>query len=105
MKKQDYIEMLLQDNETQEKPKKKLFADVIDCTDIALSQESADFEVDSQIGIGELWKIIEQEGKKSSTKCVGPFQAAELIAERLGANYTRASRRTVKRVRSLEDFL
>ena len=113
MKKNEYIEMLIQDNETESKEFKGLYDDVIDCTDIALSQEPDTFEVDSKIGLTELLKIISDEGVKRSreNKCVGsvgPFEAAELIAKKLGATYTRPSRRSRSQASAvkvnLEDF-
>jgi|GEM_PF-2405424 len=98
MKKNDYIEMLIQDNATESKGFKSLYDDVIDCVDIALSQEPDTFDVDGKIGLTELWKIISDEGVKRARETknagsVGPFEAAELIAKKLGATYTRASHR------------
>jgi hypothetical protein len=107
MKKQEYIEMLIQEN-TDEK-KKSLYADVIDCLDIALSQEGDDFEVsDTSLGLEELYKLIEAKGRISPNHCVGPFETAELFAEKLGAKYVRPSKRATKpavQVVNLEDFL
>ena len=54
MKKNEYIEMLLQDIETEEEVKKELFKEVIDCAEIALSQTSDNAEINSEIGIKEL---------------------------------------------------
>lgn len=106
MKKNEYIEMLLQDIETEEEVKKELFKEVIDCAEIALSQTSDNAEINSEIGIKELWSAIEKEGKDAKAHCVGPFRAAELIADKLGVTYLRASKRGVKKqIRSLEDFL
>ena len=106
MNKHEYIEMLLQDIETHDDVKKELLKEVIDCAEIALSQTSSDEEIDSQKGIDDLWAVIEKEGKSSKTHCVGPFRAAELIAETLGVSYTRASKKIqTKKVRDLEDFL
>ena len=106
MKKKEYIEMLLQDIETEEKVKKELFKEVVDCAEIALSQTSDNADINAEIGIKELWKVIEDEGRKSKAHCVGPFRAAELIAEKLGVTYLRASKRIArKQVKSLEDFL
>lgn len=126
MKKKEYIEMLMQDIETEDEVKKELFKEVVDCAEIALSQTSDNADINAEIGIKELWKIIEDEGVKVTSQikikdiqkviedegvkvkahCVGPFRAAELIAEKLGVNYLRASKRLArKQVKSLEDFL
>nr|DAK09827.1 MAG TPA: hypothetical protein [Caudoviricetes sp.] len=103
MLKNEYIELLIQDNETTGN-KKKLYSDVIDCTEIALSQMPDNFEVDASIGLDKLFGEIEKAGRNSANQCVGPFEAAELIAKLLGAKYVRASRRKEKIV-NLEDFL
>lgn len=103
MKKNEYIELLLKDNETSG-AKKKLFADVIDCTEIALSQTLDNFEIDSTIGLEKLFKAIEDTGRKSPNHCVGPFEAAEIIAKLLGTTYIRASRRKEQKIVNLEDF-
>jgi hypothetical protein len=107
MNKNEYIDMLTQEN-TDEK-KKNLYADVIDCLDIALSQEGDDFEiVDTSLGLAELFALIEARGRASKNQCVGPFEVAELFAEKFKAKYVRPSRRSksveIKSV-SLEDFL
>ncbi|MBS6561994.1 MAG: hypothetical protein KH328_01440 [Staphylococcus sp.] len=104
MKKNEYIELLLKDNETSG-AKQKLFADVIDCTEIALSQTPDNFDIDASIGLEKLFKVIEDVGRKSSNHCVGPFEAAELIAKLLGTSYVRASRRKEQKIVNLEDFL
>lgn len=104
MLKDEYIEMLIQDNETTG-DKKKLYADVIDCTEIALSQAPNNFEVDPSIGLEKLFKVIEDAGRNSSSHCIGPFEAAELIAKLLGTEYVRASRRKETKIVNLEDFL
>ncbi len=98
MKKAEFIKMLQQDNETQSEPKKSLHAQVIDCTIIALLDETADFEIDATVTADNLFKLIEQKAKESlaisssvkaspgtpaKTSCVGPFEAAKLIAEHL----------------------
>lgn len=107
MKKQEYIEMLIQEN--NEEKNKKLYADVIDCLDIALSQESDSFEIkDTSLGLKELFAIIESASKKSHSNCVGPFEAAELFAAKFGAKYIRLSRRASSNdisIVNLEDFL
>lgn len=87
MKRDDYLMMLFQDNETEKEPKKELYEAVLECTVEALSQENADFEADQMVGLAELYKLIEDEGRKKQV--VSPFRAAELIAEKLGAKYKR----------------
>lgn len=87
MKRDDYLMMLFQDNETEKEPKKELHEAVLECTVEALSQENADFEADQSVGLAELYKLIEDEGRKKQV--VSPFRAAELIAEKLGAKYKR----------------
>lgn len=89
MKKLDYLKMLIQDNETEKQPTKELHESVIECTIEALSQSGDDTEVDQSVGLGELYKIIEDAGRKSSAHCVPPTVAAELIAKRLGVEYKR----------------
>ena len=49
MKKREYIEMLMQDIATETDKNKRLYSDVIDCVDIALSGEPDDFEIDGKI--------------------------------------------------------
>ena len=87
MKRDEYLKMLYEDNETEKEPTKELHEAVLECTVEALSQENADFEVDQSVGLAELYKLIEDEGRK--TRVVSPFRAAELIAEKLGAKYKR----------------
>ena len=67
----------------------------------------ANFEIeDTQIGLSDFWSLIQKEGRSASGHCVSPLRAAELIAEKLGAKFERASRRYGGKpaVRSLEDF-
>lgn len=104
MKKSEYIELLLKDNETSGS-KQKLYSDVIDCCEIALSQTSDNFEIDSSIGLEKLFSVIEAAGRSSTNHCVGPFEAAELIAKLLGTTYVRASRRKEQKIVNLDDFL
>ena len=105
MNKIEYIEFLINSNLENTK-NKKLYDDIIDCIDIALSQTSIDFEIDSSISLEELYKVIENVGKNSISKSVGPFEAAELIAKKLGTKYTRSSRKqTTNKIINLEDFL
>ncbi|MCL2522235.1 MAG: hypothetical protein FWE36_05175 [Erysipelotrichales bacterium] len=103
MKKDKYIDLLITDNITSG-DKQELYSGVIYCAEIALSQSPVDFEIDSSIGLEELFGIIEASARKNSKKCVGPFEAAELIAERLGATYIRASKPVENKI-NLEDFL
>lgn len=107
MKKNEFIEMLLQEN--TESPMQKLYNDVIDCVDIALSQEPDTFEIaDTSAGLADLFGIIETTAKKAKCTCVGPFEAAELFAKKFGAKYVRPSRRaagTTPGIVNLADFL
>lgn len=90
MKKNEYLIMLFQDNETEaDEKKKELYEAVLECTVEALSQAGADFEIDSKIGLPELFAVILETGKKSKARCVSPFHAAELIAVKLGVKYSR----------------
>lgn len=92
MKKAEFIKMLRQDNETEKEPRKTLYAQVIDCTIIALIDEDKDFEVDSSITVKDLYKLIGDKGKKSPEHCVGPFEAARLIAEKLKTQHDGVAR-------------
>jgi len=105
MKKNDYIEMLIQEN--TEDNKKNLYNDVIDCVDIALSQEPETFEVDSSAGLKDLFELIESTARKVKNNCVGPFEAAELFAVKFGAKYVRHSRKSLPKsnILNLADFL
>lgn len=89
MKKNDYLLMLFQDNETESEPKKELHAAVLECTVEALSQTSDDFEIDGKIGLTELFAEIEKSAKSGKPNCVSPFRASELIAKKLGVEYVR----------------
>lgn len=106
MKKNEYIEMLLQENNGKNKT---LYADVIDCIDIALSQEPDSFEIeDTSLGLEGLFALIEEKAKTDKTNCVGPFEAAEMFAAKFGAKYIRLSRRSCTSgadIVNLEDFL
>lgn len=108
MKKHEYIQLIITDNETSG-DKKALFNDVIDCVDIALSQTPSDFEIDSSIGLEALFAEIEnkaKENQKNNIGCVGPFEAAELIAKKLGTKYERITRKAAcnNGIVNLEDF-
>ena len=94
MKKVDFITMLKQDNETLSEPKKSLYAQVIDCTVIALLDEPMDFEVDPKITCESLFALILERAKKKDARqgCVGPFEAADMIAEYLKAQNSGTAR-------------
>lgn len=95
MKKQEFLEMMWQDNETESEPQKTLYADVIECMDISLSQTSDTFEVQSDKTVKGAYELIEKRGrenKKDSVGCVGLFEAAEILAKYLGTNYERPSK-------------
>lgn len=108
MNKHEYIQLLITDNETSG-DKKELYNDIIDCVDIALSQTANDFEIDSSIGLETLFAEIKKKAKetqKNNVGCVGPFEAAELIAKKLGTKYERITRKAAanKGIVNLEDF-
>lgn len=114
MKKNEYLQMLFQDNETESDAKKKeLHEAVLECTVEALSQTDDTAEFDHRIGLSELFDVILNAGKSSKAQCVSPFRAAELIAEKLGVKYSRPIDRmraqfgvkaAAKPSRRLEDF-
>lgn len=108
MNKKEYIQQLIVDNETTGN-KKSIYNEVIDCVDIALSQTPINFEIDSSIGLEALFAEIEKkakENKQGNCSCVGPFEAAELIAAKLGTKYERISRKVKSNngMVNLEDF-
>ncbi len=110
MRKDEFLKMMIEDIQTESEPKKSLYMDVIDCMDIALSQCSADFDVPHDKTVKGAFELIERRGKerqKQGVACVGPFEAAEIIAEYLGAKYERVSKRyiTPKKTVKLEDFI
>lgn len=92
MKKAEFIKMLQQDNETQTEPKKSLYAQVVDCTVIALLDEAADFEIDGGVTCEKLFGLIESQARSTKKNCVGPFEAAKLIAEYLKTENDGAAR-------------
>lgn len=114
MKKNEYLIMLFQDNETEaDEKKKELHEAVLECTVEALSQTGDGVQIDSAIGLPELFNVILESGKSSKAQCVSPFRASELIAEKLVVKYTRPLDRmraqfgqpaTVKPKTRLEDF-
>ncbi len=93
MKRAEFIKMLQQDNETELEPKKTIHAQVIDCTVIALLDESPDFEIDSSVTCEKLFGLITAKANsKKGAPCVGPFEAAKLIAEHLKTENDGATR-------------
>ncbi len=94
MNRSEYIKLLLVDNETASGNQKQINNDIIDCVEIALSQTSDDTEINDGLGLHDFWRDIEEVGRVK--KCVGPFQAAEIIAKRLGVSYVRATTRFEK---------
>ena len=108
MNKTEFIKMMVQDNETQsDKGKKALYADVIDCMEIALSQSPEAVEIDSAKNLKDAFAIIQKEGQSAPGRCCGPFRAAELLAEYLGVKYVRASKKFAPEaaIKNLEDFM
>ena len=108
MKKVDFLQMLVEEN--NDPKNQKLYSDVIDCLDLGLSQVPDDFEIeDTSVGLKELFGMIEKKAREngSGKQCVGPFEVAEMFAAKFGAKYSRLSKRSVagsSRVR-LEDYL
>ena len=122
MKKDEYLSMLIKDNITADGYRHEINEAIIDCVDIALSQMPSSFEIrDTSVGLAEFEELIAAEAEKEKDKiiskdktvrrslmvCCSPLRAAELIAEKLGAKFERASRRLggAHSVKSLEDFL
>lgn len=108
MRKQDFLKMLVQDNETEDVKVKALYSDVIECIDIALSQMPDDFEIDNNKNTKDAFKEIENFAKKNNRRAVGPFESAEILAKYLGATYVRATQKYASAPQtmvSLEDFL
>lgn len=109
MKKTDYIEMLTADVQTEDNESlKRLYEDIIDCVYISLAEESDNFQIDGEIALEDLYKLIESKAREEHLKCVGPFEAAELFAKKFGSKFNRPSKRppvaALKRY-DLEDFL
>lgn len=110
MLKDEFIKMMVEDNQTESEPKKSLYMDVIECMDLALSQSPADFDVPADKTLKGAFALIEKRGRerrKNGVACVGPFEAAEIIAEYLGTKFERASKRYAapKKTVKLEDFI
>lgn len=89
MKKNEYLKMLFQDNETETEPKKELHEAVLECTVEALSQTDDNYEIDGKIGLTELFAEIEKSARSGKVRCVSPFRASELIAAKFGVKYVR----------------
>lgn len=109
MRKDEFLQMMWQDIETESEPQKSLYADVIECMDLALSQSPDTFEVASDKTVKDAFALIEKRAKerqKNGMACVGPFESAEILAEYLGTKYERASKRLAKKKKvSLGDFI
>lgn len=107
MNKQEYIDMLVIDNETSG-DKKDLYDNVIECVELALSQMPSNFEPNGSIGLEDLYDEIEKEArrrKKGACVCIGMYDAAEILAKKLGAQYARVARReSASDVVDLEEF-
>ncbi len=109
MNKTEFLKMMRQDIETKKEPQKTIYADIIDCMEIALSQSSDAFEVEADKTVKGAFDKIEERAKKNkcgNVGCVGPYEAAGIIAEYLGAKYERASKRIAPKTPAvnLEDF-
>ena len=97
MRKDEFLRMMVQDNETESnKNKKALHADVIECMDIALSQSPADTEIAADKTTEGAYTVVEEFARKNNRTSVGPFESVELIAQYLGVNYERATKKYAK---------
>lgn len=106
MNKNEFLQMMWQDNETEQEPKKTLHADVIECMYLALSQSPDTLEVPHDKTVAGAYALIEKRGRESKARCVGPFEAAEIIAEYLGTKYVRPSKRfAAAPTVNLDDFM
>ncbi len=108
MNKNEFLKMMFEDIATESEPKKSLYTDVIECMDIALSQTPITFDVPSDKTVKGAFELIEKTAKerqKNGTACVGPFEAAEILAEYLGTTYERASKRYSSTPVNIEDFI
>lgn len=111
MNKTEFLKMMWQDIETEKEPLKALYANVIDCMDIALSQTPETYDIPSDRTVAGAFELIEKrarERQKSGKACVGPFEAASIIAEYLGTKYERASQRLTAKPSvkvNLDDFI
>lgn len=109
MNKNEFLKMMCQDIETEKEPQKTLYADVIDCMEIALSQVSDTFEVPADKTVKGAFEKIEEFAKKNrqgNVGCVGLYEAVEIIAKYLGVKYERVSKRFVPKsiTLNLDDF-
>lgn len=107
MNKKEFLEMMIQDIETEAENNKVLYSDVIDCMEIALSQSPETVEIDSSRNVKDAFALIEKRAHEKKANCVGPFEAAEIIAEYLGVSYVRTSKKIKKPASlvNLEDFI
>lgn len=109
MRKDEFLKMMIEDIATESEPQKSLYMDVIECMDIALFQSPADFDVPHDKTVKGAFELIRQRGKERQNNgmaCVGPFEAAEIVAEYLGTKYERASTRyAAKKTVNIEDFI
>lgn len=97
MRKDEFLRMMVQDNETESDPNKKaLYADTIECMDIALSQSPADTDIAADKTTEGAYKTVEAFARKNNRRSVGPFESAELIAQYLGVKYERAAKKYAK---------
>ncbi len=96
MRKDEFLRMMVQDNETVSDPQKSLYADVIECMDIALSQSPADTVIADDKTAEGAYKTVEEFARKNNRKSVGPFESTEIIAEYLGVKYERATKKFAK---------
>jgi len=98
MRKDEFLIMMVQDNETRPQKEKEFYADVIDYMDFALSQTPASTEIDASKTVEGVIEMINTEGKKVAQRqgnvgILNPFKSAELIAKYLGVTYERATKR------------
>ena len=91
MKKNDFIEMLTQD--LASKDGKIPYIDVVECVYLSLSEMPEDFDVDENITLESLYKMIYDKAKSENLKCIGPFVVAEMFAKRFGARYERPAKK------------
>lgn len=103
----EFLAMMAQDNATQpDKAKQTIYADVIDCMDLALSQSPSNVEIAPDKNLKDAFALIEKDARGSGGNCCGPFRAAEVLSKYLGVKYCRASKRfAAGPTLDLEDFL
>lgn len=108
MRKDEFLKMMVQDNTTEpDINKQALYADVIECMDIALSQSPADTDIADDKTVDGAYKVVEEFARKNKRNAVGPFESAELIACYLGVKYERATKKYAKQQTTinLDDLL